>query len=69
MYGNPAWAYTYASSILRDRVGVVYIGMRSAVARLKPSASGYREDWLVPQRCGRRVPVGNGEPCRCESAA
>ena len=69
LYGDPAWGYTYASSILRDRAGIVYIGMRSAVARLTPSGRGYHEDWLVPERCRRRVPVGRGEPCRCEPGA
>ena len=69
LYGNPAWRYIYASSILRDRGGTVYIGMRSAVARLAPNAGGYHEDWLVPQRCRRRIPAGEGESCRCESGA
>lgn len=67
LYGNPTWVYTYASSLLRDRAGTVYMGMRSAVSRLTPRAGGYHEDWLVPERCRRRVPVGYLEPCRCES--
>lgn len=69
LYGNPTWMYTNGSSILRDRAGVVYMGMRSAVARLTPTAGGYYEDWLVPERCRRRVPAGEGEPCLCESGA
>jgi hypothetical protein len=66
LYGNPAWGYAYPSSLLRDKAGTVYMGMRSAVARLTPTAHGYHEDWLVQAQCRRRMPVGDQGPCRCE---
>jgi hypothetical protein len=63
---NRVWIYTYPQSIARDRRGVIYLGMRSAVARLTPQASGYAEDWLVPAECRHRVPTGTVRECRCE---
>jgi len=65
--GNPVWAATYASSLVRDRTGVVYIGMRSAIGRLRPVAHGYREDWLVPTHCRVRVLSGD-DKCTCNAS-
>jgi hypothetical protein len=67
LYGNPVWRGLYASSVARDRAGSIYIGMRSAIGRLTATGKGYREDWLVPNACHRRVPVDESN-CRCESA-
>ena len=66
LHGNPEWAYLYGSSLVRDRAGVIYVGMRSAVARLTPEAAGYREEWLVPAKCRTRVPIQDSASCRCE---
>jgi hypothetical protein len=43
--------------------------MRSAIGRLTATGKGYRyrEDWLVPNACHRRVPVDESN-CRCGSA-
>jgi hypothetical protein len=63
---NPVWMYTGPlTTITRDRAGVVYLGMRSAVARLTPVESGYHEDWLVPKQCRMRVPTDSLTTCRC----
>jgi hypothetical protein len=53
-HANQVWTGTNPSSVARDRHGVVYIGMHSAIARLVPMANGYRETWLVPAACPRR---------------
>src|SRR5690606_26929786 len=53
LHGGDTWWLTYPTSLVRDRYGVLYVGMRSAVARLRPMESGYREDWLVPTACRR----------------
>ena len=55
IYGNSVWADLYASSLVRNRFGTIYIGMRSAVSRLTPTTNGYVEDWLVPTVCRRRA--------------
>ncbi len=65
--GNAVWSATYASSLVRDRAGVIYIGMRSAVGRLSPEAHGYREDWLVPNRCRVRV-LETDDKCSCKTS-
>lgn len=67
LHANPVWLDTYPRSVVRNKNGVVYLGMRSGVARLTPSAVGYREDWLVPVACRHRVPTGPGRECRCEA--
>jgi hypothetical protein len=67
IYRNNVWRYTYATSVVRDRVGIVYIGMRSAVARLTPRSSGYREDWLVKAECPQRRKVSDVGECACIS--
>jgi hypothetical protein len=50
---RPTWWLTYPSSVVQDRAGVVYVGMRLAVAQLTPD-SGYAERWLVPAGCAIR---------------
>jgi hypothetical protein len=37
----------YATSIAIDAHGVIYVGMRGAVARFTPAEHAYREQWLV----------------------
>jgi hypothetical protein len=65
--GNTVWRATYASSLVRDRAGVVYMGMRSAIGRLRPVAHGYQEDWLVPTHCRVRVLSGD-DKCTCNAS-
>ena len=40
---------------------------RAGEKELTPAERGYKEDWLVPAQCRRRVPVGDWGPCRCEA--
>lgn len=63
-HGNAVWAGTAPQSVVRDRAGVLYVGMRSAVARLVPAGDGYRERWLVETRCRRRAFTDQGR-CAC----
>ena len=66
LHRNPVWRSTYPTSVVRNKVGTVYVGMRSAVARLSPSGSGLKEDWLVPSDCVRRRQSPSGlPPCSC----
>ncbi|GEM_PF-1156500 len=44
-----AWKCLYPNSVA-VRGGVIYIGMRYAVARLIPAGAGYKEEWLVPPK-------------------
>lgn len=41
------WWLTYPHSIVRDRAGNIFVGMRFAVAKLS-AAHSYQETWLVP---------------------
>jgi len=68
LHRNEVWPYTYAHAVVRDRAGIIYIGMRSAVARLTPDNGGYREDWLVLATCQRREVVGTLGQCECRGA-
>lgn len=62
LHRNDAWKAVYPNSVIRDRAGVIYIGMRSGVARLRPSGDHYVEEWLIrsnkltaaPPSCGER---------------
>jgi len=65
LHRNAVWPYTYAHAVVRDQAGTIYIGMRSAVARLVPDTSGFREDWLVPTTCQRRQKVSDLGECEC----
>lgn len=42
------WRGLYPTSIEQDADGALYIGMRSVVVRLRPTSTGYAEDWLTP---------------------
>ena len=68
LVGNAVWSATYGSTLVRDRTGVLYIGMRSAVGRLRPDSQGFREDWLVPDHCRVRV-LGRDDECSCKAPA
>src|SRR5262249_13572428 len=68
LHRNPVWAYTYPTHVARDRSGTLYLGMRSAVARLVPSSLGYREDWLVPKACRRRGAGDSARGCGCTTS-
>lgn len=65
LHVNPVWSLTYPTAITRDRAGTIYVGMRSAVARLTPSPAGFREDWLVQKSCKRRMPTDSLATCQC----
>jgi hypothetical protein len=66
LHRNPVWRLTYPTSIVRDQIGTLYVGMRSAVARLSPRRSGLFEDWLVPSNCiQRRQSPSRLPPCHC----
>jgi hypothetical protein len=64
-FGSRVWYLTYPNSVVRDRSGVVYVGMLSAVSRLTPTGGGFQEDWLVPASCPRRRPVPHETRCVC----
>ncbi len=65
IYRNAVWPYTYATSVVRDRAGIVYVGMRSTVARLSPAPSGLQEEWLVRAECPARKKTSDFGECSC----
>lgn len=58
LYRSNAFPDLRASSIVRDRAGVLYLTTRRIIVRLRPVKDGFEEDWLVPASCRRmrRVP-------------
>jgi hypothetical protein len=59
----------YPHSIVRDRSGVIYVGMRFAVTRLQPIGNEYRADWIVPAACPSSEKVDQLYQCRCTPSA
>ena len=53
------WGGSYANSLVQDRDGSFYVGIRYFVVRLRPDTTGFREEWLVPS--GTQV-LGEDEP-------
>ena len=53
LHRNKVWTILYPASVARSSSGTIYVGMRGLVARLKPTAPAFIEDWLVPE----------GSPC------
>jgi hypothetical protein len=51
LHRSQTWWAVYPTSLVRDSRGVIFIGMRYAVAQLTPTGNGFREDWAVPERC------------------
>jgi hypothetical protein len=51
VHRSHTWWAVYPNSVVRDSRGLVFVGMRYAVARLTPLGSGYREEWIIPERC------------------
>jgi hypothetical protein len=49
-----AWGGLYPNSLVVDTDGSFFIGMRYAVARLRPGPNGFSEDWLVPETAAAR---------------
>ncbi len=45
------WWPLYANSVVRDRRGNIIVGMRGAIAHLRPTARGYHETWYAQGRC------------------
>jgi hypothetical protein len=65
LYRKPLSAFIDPRSIVRDRAGVIYVGARYAVTRLKPHEGGYADDWIVPASCPRRVRTAETGKCAC----
>ena len=63
-HANYVWVGTAPNSVVRDAGGIIHVGMRSAVARLVPTARGYRETWLIESWCRREFGPG-GATCAC----
>jgi hypothetical protein len=65
------WSGLYPSSMARAADGTIYIGMRYAVARLKPEGDHYVERWLVlgsceGVKCDPREFDESAPVCRCD---
>ncbi len=45
---NEAWGGLYPASLVRDRAGVIYVGARGAVFRLREHGNAFAEEWLAP---------------------
>lgn len=56
--------FLYPSSVVVADDGSIYVGMRSAVVRLRPAGNTWREEWLRPPSCKHLA--GEGPQCRCE---
>src|SRR5688500_5798070 len=66
LHRNPLWSKTYPNSIAVDADGRIYVGIRSAIARLSRSVNGLIEDWLVTADCTRRAAHPGPMPlCEC----
>lgn len=63
LHTNLQWGQVAPGSVVH-RQGRWYIGARSAVIRLSPFNSGYREDWMVPPSCAATPPGG---ACACKT--
>lgn len=48
------------TSIEKEPDGTIFLGMSHAVVRLTPTADGYREEWLVPERARSRQNRADG---------
>lgn len=58
--------YTLApKSLVQDKSGVIFLGMRHAIARLTPTDQGYREEWLVPKTCPLLKQTTKTFVCEC----
>lgn len=56
--------YSYATSIVKDNTGNLYLGMRYAIIKLSPQDEFYSEEWLIPDFCNWEV-ESNGV-CHCK---
>lgn len=58
LYQADVHPYLRATSIVRDRAGIVYMSAGRLIIRLTPGRAAFQEDWLVPANCRRmaRVP-------------
>jgi hypothetical protein len=62
---NSSWEILYPSSALRARDGNIYVGMRYAVARLKPVGKDtFKETWIVSKDC-RSFKATAQRECKC----
>lgn len=56
----------YPNSLALAEDGAMYVGMRHFITRLTPGASGYTQEWFVPESC-RRFEL-RGIDCVCLDA-
>lgn len=50
-----AWRDLYPTTLVEDADGSFFIGMRYAIAHLRPGRGGMTEEWLVPEASGARL--------------
>lgn len=55
----------YPNSIAISSEGIIFVGMRHAIAKLTPNSGGYTESWLVPPSCA----VLEVDKCKCKPAS
>lgn len=65
LFRDDEWYQMYATSVARRADGVIFVGMRRAIAVLTPSTAGYSESWLVPAQC-RTLVKQAGYECACQ---
>lgn len=65
LYSNANWYMVEPNSIVRSSAGVIYVGMRRAIAVLTPVESGFHETWLVAGTCPRQVRSDSISSCSC----
>jgi len=56
--------YSYSTSIVKDKDGVLYLGMRYAIVKLTPKEDFYIEEWLIPNYCNWEVE--SNRVCHCK---
>ena len=64
LHHEPVWYATYPNSLVRDRAGNIFVGMRSGVVRVQPSGDRYEAAWFAPASCARRE-VDTLGTCTC----
>lgn len=64
LYRVDAYPGLGGTSIIRDRAGVLYLTTRHVVNRLRPTNTGYVNDWLIPRACLPTVESVRSKPDR-----
>ena len=65
VFTNKRWVSLYGNSIVRLSSGAILIGMRRAVIKLSPTATGFTERWWVPSSCPRLRKTSKVVTCEC----